>query len=97
MAETPAHSNGNGNKTIIVAVVISVASTLIASGILGGVLLFGRMSAIEANQQATNSVIQSLHQRLAKMENDVYAPRFGRGRVTSPSQANANNQAAAIP
>jgi len=72
----PEHNNnGNGISRVMFLVVTTVLGTLSAAGIIGTVIMYGRLSSLETSHQALVSVVSSQNVWITKIVNDFYVPK----------------------
>lgn len=78
-------SNGENGNGKFVAVLLGITVTLAATGIVGTVVMYGKITSMQ-------TTVTDLDRRLGKVEGDIYTPRFSRSPapVAVSPQANAN-------
>lgn len=75
--------NGNGVTRQLFITFMTIIGSLVAAGVIGLVVMYGRMSAMDTTIVAQNNLIISLTKRVEKMEGDIYRPVFGRAKGVS--------------
>lgn len=88
------NANGNGNGKVS-RILLTVVTPLAIAGIIGTIVMYGQMSAMNTNltnmQDTMNKNYAELDKRIARIEADVYTPRFSRSKSSGDTSTSANS------